>query len=146
MPLGSARSAVLQLLPPPGETFPEHASLVVTEVVPLLQVFLAGALRRDPAVSLESPSALFEARIGEELERAKRFNLGLSMLLIDVDRHGVDSRVVREVMAGVRAELAGRTFSAGRADGLRAARAHDVAGGRRRGRVRRRRAAVQAVG
>jgi GGDEF domain-containing protein len=150
MPLGSARSAVLQLLPPPGETFPEHASLVVTEVVPLLQVFLAGALRRDPAVSLESPSALFEARIGEELERAKRFDLGLSMLLIDVDRHAVDSRVVREVMAGMRAELRGSDIlGVVRGGRIAALLVHtDVAGvSAVVGRVRRRLAALlQAVG
>ncbi len=107
IPLARGRSAVLQLAAS-ERPLDAAAAIGVVEAVPLLQVFLAGALHPESPlmVDLEVPSG-FVARIGEELERAKRFDLGLSMLLVDLEPHSVDARVVGEVLAGVRSELRG---------------------------------------
>ncbi len=108
IPLARERSAVLQLAAAPERTLDAGAAAAATEAVPLLQAFLAGALNPESPlmVDLDMPSG-FVARIGEELARAKRFDLGLSMLLVDVEPHAVDTRVVGEVLAGVRGELRG---------------------------------------
>ncbi len=107
IPLARGRSAVLQLAAS-ERPLDAAAARAVAEAVPLLQVFLAGALHPEsPQMADLDVPAGFLARISEELERAKRFDLGLSMLLVDLEPHSADARAVGEVLAGVRSELRG---------------------------------------
>jgi hypothetical protein len=95
---------VLQLTPASEASFPDDAALIVREAAPLLQVFLAGAVRRESAIQVNVPSAFIE-RIGEELARAKRFDLGLSMLLVDLNAGARSHDAMGDVIASIRAEL-----------------------------------------
>ena len=87
LPLADGIFATLDLRAPAAEPFPRDAELVVRVAARVLQCWLAGAepsladLTREtvrPAVSE------FVRRIEEELERAKRFDLRLSLVLIDI--------------------------------------------------------------
>jgi hypothetical protein len=87
LPLGDGVFATLDLRAPEAAPFAPDAELVVRTAARVLQSWLAGAepmladLTREnvrPAVSE------FIGRIEEELERAKRFDLRLSLVLIDI--------------------------------------------------------------
>jgi hypothetical protein len=87
LPLGDSVFATLDLRAPSEAPFAPDAELVVRTAARVLQSWLAGAepmladLTREnvrPAVSE------FISRIEEELERAKRFDLRLSLVLIDI--------------------------------------------------------------
>jgi hypothetical protein len=60
----------------------------------------------DPTAAVDSPapSAGFEKRIEEELERAKRFDLHLSLVLVDVT---APSHAVAQILETLRRELRG---------------------------------------
>jgi GGDEF domain-containing protein len=85
-------SATLELRPRPGETFTPDAALVTREAARVLQTWLRGAEpslvdgSSTTAIAVASPMSAFIRRIEEELERAKRFDLRLSLVLIDVPR------------------------------------------------------------
>jgi GGDEF domain-containing protein len=87
--LDASASATLELRPRSGETFTPDAALVTRAAGRVLHVWLRGAepsLRED-AAAVPAPSATvtaFVRRIEEELERARRFDLRLSLVLIDV--------------------------------------------------------------
>lgn len=109
--------AALELAPADGESFSAAAVAMAREALPLLQVVLLGVLRRDDQHGDVAALAAGEAavprdasfleRIRQEVERAKRFDLGLSMLMLDVEAQSADPRALRDLIALVRAELRG---------------------------------------
>jgi hypothetical protein len=89
LPLGEGISATLELRAPESEPFAPDAELVVRAAAGVLQCWLAGAEPTLADVMRESvrPAVSeFLGRIEEELERAKRFDLRLSLVLIDIPR------------------------------------------------------------
>jgi GGDEF domain-containing protein len=61
-----------------------------------------------PAAAAPAPDAAFARRISEELERAKRFDLGLSIVLIDLNHASTcDEPTVHRMVDAVRHELRG---------------------------------------
>ena len=79
--------AVLDLRPAPGESFQPDAELVARVASRVLQSWLVGAESTlgDVARATTRPAVSeFVRRIEEELERAKRFDLRLSLVLIDI--------------------------------------------------------------
>jgi hypothetical protein len=113
VPIGPGADAVLELIPAPDRSFGPQVRLAVREAASVLQRILGAAVARPTAVS-ERPeihtsetTSAFEARITEELERAKRFDLGLSMLLIELASQAVPADMVDAVVSNVRKELRG---------------------------------------
>ena len=86
LPLGEDTSATLDLRAAPGDDFAPDAELVTRVAARVLQGWLAGAEPSFHEVTRESSSspAVFEfvQRIEEELERARRFDLRLSLVVI----------------------------------------------------------------
>lgn len=113
LPVGDRGRVVVALAPPRDGAFREHASVIVREAASVLHVFLSGITGRMatrdtelvPQPAQQVPA--FVERITEELERAKRFDLGLSMLLIDLVSRNVDGDTLRHVVEAVRQELRG---------------------------------------
>jgi hypothetical protein len=151
--------AVLELRPRPGEIFTPDAALVTRVTAGLLQVWLRGAepsLQAAPA-RLAQPARLPEAspreamqpamsaflgRIEEELERAKRFDLRLSLVLIDMPwQIPAEGEAVAHLQEALRRELRGSDVL-GKMNGQRVAAllTHTDAPGSHKvvGRVRRR--------
>jgi len=111
LPLGGDAFAALDLRPAPGSSFQPDAALMTRVVTRVMQSWLVGAEPSLRDVTREAPRPIvseFVRRIEEELERAKRFDLRLSLVLVDIPRTtlGVDdpASVVRET---VRRELRG---------------------------------------
>jgi GGDEF domain-containing protein len=92
----------------PGARFTIEAADVVTTCAQVLQTWLVGAVSSfsDPTDVAHSPqpAAAFEKRIEEELERAKRFDLHLSLVLVDVS---APSHAVAQIQEALRRELRG---------------------------------------
>lgn len=115
MAIGPGVDAVIELIPAPDAAFGPQARLAVREAGLVLQRVLSGAAGRPPAVAERVESGTtpgtgaFVSRITEELERAKRFDLGLSMLLIELASQAVPAGVdvVDAVISSVRKELRG---------------------------------------
>jgi hypothetical protein len=89
LPLGAQDKAVLDLRPAAGTSFSPESSTIAEACAGILRTWLAGTLSSfDPVVAWLDPIAdaasAFSARIQEELERAKRFDLRLSLILVDV--------------------------------------------------------------
>jgi hypothetical protein len=85
LPLGKGTSATLQISRAPGERFSPDAELVTRVAARVLQCWLAGAQPFLQDVTREAPQprvSEFMQRIEEELERAKRFDLRLSLVLV----------------------------------------------------------------
>ena len=111
LPLADGIFATLDLRAPAAEPFRPDAELVVRVAARVLQCWLAGAepsladLTREtvrPAVSE------FVRRIEEELERAKRFDLRLSLVLIDIPGTVTGHQDATSIMKdAVRQELRG---------------------------------------
>ena len=109
MALGADDLAVLDLRSVAGATFTPEAAAVTEVCAAVLQTWLLGSLSSfDAAVSLAdsiTPSAPgFSARIQEELERARRFDLRLALILIDV---AAPSDAVAQLQEELRRELRG---------------------------------------
>jgi GGDEF domain-containing protein len=111
--LDASASATLELRPGSGETFTPDAELVTRAAARVLQAWLRGVepALRDDAATVPAPSTTITAfvrRIEEELERAKRFDLRLSLVLIDVPPHVQGEReVFAQLQETVRRELRG---------------------------------------
>ncbi|MGB2715164.1 MAG: hypothetical protein WBC51_13360 [Vicinamibacterales bacterium] len=107
--LGGQQRAVLELRPVLGTRFTTHAADVTVTCAHVLQTWLVGAVSsfKDP-MEVASPPApavsAFEKRIEEELERAKRFDLHLSLVLVDVS---ASSDAVAQIQEALRRELRG---------------------------------------
>jgi hypothetical protein len=109
--LGSGGFAVLDLRPAAGSSFHADAQLVTRVATRVLQSWLVGAESSFQDVTRETARPViseFVRRIEEELERAKRFDLRLSLVVIDIPRGlaGLDdaASLMRET---VRHELRG---------------------------------------
>ena len=107
-------SASLELRPAPGETFNADAALAARVGGAVLHHWLRGAesiLRHAPsvpAIARQEQMSEFIGRIEEELERAKRFDLRLSLLLIDVPPQAAsEQEVFARLQDAVRRELRG---------------------------------------
>ena len=110
MPLGDTTFALLDLRPSPGESFQPEAELVTRVAVRVLQAWLIGAEPSFGDVTRESvrPAVSeFVRRIEEELERAKRFDLRLSLVLINIASAPGAERLTALMQAAVRQELRG---------------------------------------
>ncbi len=108
MTLGADDLAALELRPTSGSPFTSDAATVAEACVSVLQPWLLGSL-----ASLDAPVTLadvnpaqpgFSARIQEELERARRFDLRLALILIDV---AAPSDAVAQLQEALRRELRG---------------------------------------
>ena len=106
--LGGEHQAVLELRPAPGTKLTTEQAESTTTCAQVLKTWLVGAVSSfsDPTDLLElpAPAAAFQRRIEEELERAKRFDLHLSLVLIDVS---APSQVVAQMQETMRRELRG---------------------------------------
>ena len=110
LPLGDTTFALLDLRPSPGESFRPEAELVTRVAVRVLQAWLIGAEPSLGDVTRESvrPAVSeFVGRIEEELERAKRFDLRLSLVLINIASASGAGRLTALMEAAVRQELRG---------------------------------------
>jgi GGDEF domain-containing protein len=151
--------AVLELRPGSGETFNPDAAQVTRVTAGLLEVWLRGAeasLAAQPAQVAQAvrlpestvremmPPVMsaFLGRIEEEMERARRFDLRLSLVLIDVPwQMPVEGEAVAQLQEALRRELRGSDVL-GKMNGRRVAAllTHTDAPGSHKvvGRVRRR--------
>jgi hypothetical protein len=105
MPLGHGRTAVIDLRS--EVPFSLEGSRALRTGGAIVRAWLAGhgaSLR--PQTSAE-PAHSFAQRIAEELERAKRFDLGLSVVVIDLVGGAAPERTKEQVLAAIRAELRG---------------------------------------
>jgi hypothetical protein len=106
--LASGQHAVLELRPVAGSAFGTEAEALTTAFSHVLQTWLVGAVSSftDPTDELQAPAAPpgFEKRIEEELERAKRFDLHLSLVLVDVS---APSAAIVQIQEALRRELRG---------------------------------------
>jgi hypothetical protein len=110
LPLGDRTFALLDLRPAPGESFRSEAELVTRVAVRVLQAWLIGAessLGDVTRESVRSEASEFSRRIEEELERAKRFDLRLSLVLINIASAPGAERLTALMQAAVRQELRG---------------------------------------
>jgi hypothetical protein len=108
--LGADQRAVLELRPSSGARFSAHAADVTVTCAHVLQTWLVGAVSslKDPMETPNAPAPAisgFEKRIEEELERAKRFDLHLSLVLVDVSAPSSDAVV--QIQEALRRELRG---------------------------------------
>ena len=111
LPLAPNQRAVLELRPTAGAVLTKDAADLTTVFVRVLQTWLIGAASSfvDPTAIPEverrdAGAGLFEKRIEEELERAKRFDLHLSLVLVDV---AAPSPAVAQIVDALRRELRG---------------------------------------
>jgi hypothetical protein len=109
--LGGGAHALVELMPAENSRFGDEAGRVIREAASVLQRVLGALGGRGELVPVQTATdnsetaRAFVARITEELERAKRFDLGLSMLLIDLASHNVQADTVQNIVASVRTEL-----------------------------------------
>ncbi len=106
--LGADDLAALELRPASGSPFTAEAVTVTEACVSVLQPWLLGSLASlDAPVTLSEVNSAqpgFSARIQEELERARRFDLRLALILIDV---AAPSDAVAQLQEALRRELRG---------------------------------------
>jgi len=110
MPLGEAASATLVLRPSAGASFGREAELVARAAMDVIQVWLAGAQGRLQDAGAETGGAggtEFVVRIEQELERAKRFDLRLSLIVVQLPGAGRDQRAASLLQDALRRELRG---------------------------------------
>jgi hypothetical protein len=110
LPLGDTTFACLDLRPASGESFRPEAELMARVGIRVLQAWLIGA---EPSLgdvtreTLRPEVSEFVRRIEEELERAKRFDLRLSLVLINIASVPGAERPTAVMQAAVRQELRG---------------------------------------
>lgn len=104
--ISGALSAVLELRPSEGSVFAGQAAKLTEAAADVLGVWLAGVAPslREPGEEARSLPSGFERRIHEELERAKRFDLRLSLILIE---SAAPLASVASIEQAVRRELRG---------------------------------------
>jgi GGDEF domain-containing protein len=112
MPLARDVTATLELRPVAGDKFTTEAALTTRTAAEVLQSFLRGAepTLADAPISgrdHEAVRSAFLDRIEEELERAKRFDLRLSLVLIDMPPQVATGESSLRVQEAVRRELRG---------------------------------------
>lgn len=106
--IGANQRAVLELRPAAGVPFGVDAADATSVFAQILQTWLVGAMSSfsDPTDALDTPAPPpgFEKRIEEELERAKRFDLHLSLVLVDVS---APTPALAQIQEALRRELRG---------------------------------------
>ena len=107
--VGADEPAILDLHAAPGAEFSADAVILAEACAAVLRTWLAGSLASFDAAGLVLEDALgagsaFSARIQEELARANRFDLRLSLILIDVK---APSNIVGQLQDVLRRELRG---------------------------------------
>jgi len=105
MPLGHGRTAVIDLrseIP-----FSVDGSRALRSAGGIVRAWLAGHGASLRSQTSTEPAHSFAQRIAEELERAKRFDLGLSVVVIDLVGGAAPERTKEQVLAAIRAELRG---------------------------------------
>jgi GGDEF domain-containing protein len=111
LPLGEGIFATLDLRAGADEPFGPDAELVTRVAARVLQCWLAGAEPSLADLTRETVRPMiseFVRRIEEELERAKRFDLRLSLVLIDIPgTFAVDQDATSIMKDAVRQELRG---------------------------------------
>jgi GGDEF domain-containing protein len=110
LPLGNRASATLTLEPAPGERFGSDAALVTEVATDILHAWLTAAEPSLVDVPQEPRSRVseFVRRIEEELERAKRFDLRFSLVVVQIARAAVATGDATSLMEDVlRQELRG---------------------------------------
>lgn len=111
LPIASGVSATLEMRPAPDESFTPDAALVTRVAARVLQTWLVGAepsLAEQPvSADIQPVVSAFVRRIEEELERARRFDLRLSLVVIDVPRQVAEQDTVLQLQETVRRELRG---------------------------------------
>jgi GGDEF-like domain len=111
LPLGNGTSATLSLRPAPGERFAPGAELVTRVATRVLQGWLAGAepsLHDATREYVQPAVSEFLRRVQEELARAKRFDLRLSLVLVAVPAVRSQGQDVTSLMQdAMRRELRG---------------------------------------
>lgn len=109
LPLGAEDRAVLEMRPAAGTSFTTEGAAACEACVSVLQTWLLGSLTSfdAPAVIIDDIvplSPAFSERIQEELERARRFDLRLALVRIDV---AATTEAVAEIQEALRRELRG---------------------------------------
>jgi hypothetical protein len=111
MPLGDTASATLLLSPPVDASFGREAELIARAATDVIQVWLAGAQGRlqDAGAEAAAPGsgAEFVVRIEQELERAKRFDLRLSLVVVQLPEAAVHQHAASMLQDALRRELRG---------------------------------------
>jgi hypothetical protein len=110
LPLGESVFVTLALRSQSGKTFTRGSELVTRVAARLLQGWLVASdtLIRDVSSEPVPPAVSeFVGRIEEELERAKRFDLRLSLVLIDIGGAATAIETASRVQDAVRRELRG---------------------------------------
>jgi hypothetical protein len=111
MQLARDVTAILEVRPVPGDKFGTDAALTTRTFVDVVHPFLCGAepALADPVAAREADAvrSVFLHRIEEELERAKRFDLHLSLVLIDMPLQAGIAESSQRVQEAVRRELRG---------------------------------------
>lgn len=122
-PLGEGVTATLELRPGAEQSFTCDAAMLTRVGVEILQSWMRGAESSLPEETGEAPgheaaSVAFLKRIDEELERARRFDLRLSLVVVDLPRHGLPGDAPQRVENALRSELRDSDVL-GRVDGHR---------------------------
>jgi hypothetical protein len=109
LPLSHDRRLVIHLRPHHLSSFTVDSAQMLGEASAILHTWLAGnAPVLADGFALGDPHADFVQRLGEELDRAQRFNFGLAVLLINVERKpSVDSDAMRVITEAIRQDLRG---------------------------------------
>jgi GGDEF domain-containing protein len=110
--LGEGVTATLELRPAPEQSFTSDAAMLTRVGVDMLQSWMRGAEASLTDTSgdsqgHEAASAAFLKRIDEELERARRFDLRFSLVLVDLPRQGLRGDTSKRVEDALRQELRG---------------------------------------
>jgi len=106
MAIGDGRAALIELSS--DGTFTADAARALAAAGQILHGWIVGIDSRSRWRSARAANSDFARRITEELERAKRFDLGLAMVLIDLSGEAtVDDPTLLRVTAAVRQELRG---------------------------------------
>jgi hypothetical protein len=123
---GEQRQGLVELSTVAHQPLGPDAARIAQTGAECLALWLAGAVRSLSFAGLvpaEAPSGGFEGRIAQELERARRFDLEVGLLVIDTDpsfatRHAL---VLEPILAAVRSQLRGSDLLGRLGDGAVAA-------------------------
>lgn len=108
--LGGESTAWLEVAAMEGEQLRLGSARLLQQAARVLQPWLSGtsgAARRATGTASAEELRAFAARLEEELARARRFNLRLSLLLVDLGQEAGEGSVVARLQTELRRELRG---------------------------------------
>ncbi|HEY2434174.1 MAG TPA: hypothetical protein VGI12_15975 [Vicinamibacterales bacterium] len=122
-PLADGITGTLELRPAADQPFTSDAAMLTRVGVEVLQSWMRGAEASHTEAAGDAPgceaaSSAFLKRIDEELERARRFDLRFSLVLVDLPRQGMRGDTPQRVQDALRLELRGSDVL-GRVEGYR---------------------------